>query len=723
MERLSDARRLGHPVLAVVRGTAVNSDGASNGLSAPAALPAAGDPGGVGRGGLSPADVDAVEAHGTGTTLGDPIEARALIAAYGMRRTQPLRLGSVKSNIGHTQAASGVAGVIKMVLAMRHGVLPRTLHVDAPSPHVDWSGGSVSLLEQAEPWPVEGRPRRAGVSSFGVSGTNAHVVVEGVESATAPPTEPGPDLPWILSGHSPEALRDQAVRLEAGTGGRRADVGAALAARTAFEHRAVVADDDALAALIAGQEHPGLVRGAATTAARQVFVFPGQGSQWTGMGLELWDSSPVFAASMRACGEALRPHTGWSLREVLEGPLDRVDVVQPALFAVMVSLAALWRSYGVEPSAVVGHSQGEIAAAYVAGALSLEDAARVVSLRSRALRAIAGRGGMVSVPFADVDPGICRWLRSTVRTRPCCPVTSRRWSGSWLSEPRARRIAVDYASHSPHVEAVREEILAALGDITPRSAEVPFYSTVTGERFDTAGLDAGYWYRNLRQTVRFADAVAALPGVLIEVSPHPVLGLALGTLRREQGHVHAALAQAWAVGVPVDWTAVYAPYQPRRVELPTYPFQRRRHWLEAPAAPPAGGPGRYRIAWHPTTVPDAVLRGTWLLVTPTDVPHPDLASALTRHGATIRHLAVAVDDDLTGPLREAAAAGPIAGCSPSWGTTRPAPGVPGSSDWSGRHVGAHPGPRRHRDRRPSGWPPGPRCRPAPTTTWTRRCSR
>ncbi|MDG4810796.1 SDR family NAD(P)-dependent oxidoreductase [Micromonospora sp. WMMD1120] len=661
LERLSDARRLGHPVLAVLRGSAVNQDGASNGLSAPsgpaqqrvirAALDAAG---------LTPADVDAVEAHGTGTTLGDPIEAQAVIAAYGERRARPLRLGSVKSNIGHTQAASGVAGVIKMVLAMRHGMLPRTLHVDAPSPHVDWSAGTVSLLERAEPWPARERPRRAGVSSFGVSGTNAHVIVEGVEPDTVAPDDPGPQVPWVLSGHSAEALRDQAVRLRSVTGHRPVDVGAALAARTAFAHRAVVADDDALAALIAGREHPGLVHGTAEAVARPVFVFPGQGSQWTGMGLELWDTAPVFAASMEACAEALRPHTGWSLREVLAGPLDRVDVVQPALFAVMVSLAALWRSYGVEPSAVVGHSQGEIAAAYVAGALSLDDAARVVALRSRALRTIAGRGGMVSVPFADPDPGE---LSVAALNGPDSTILSGDADAVQrflAAEPRARRIAVDYASHSPHVEAVREEILTALADIAPRPARVPFYSTVTGERFDTTGLDAAYWYRNLRQTVRFADAVAEMD-TLIEVSPHPVLGLTLGTLRRDQHDLDTALARAWTAGVPVDWARRYAPHRPVPVELPTYPFQRRRHWLEAPAAPATGGPGRYRIAWHPTTLPDAALRGTWLLVTPTDAPHPDLTPTLTRHGAAIRHLAVAAGDDLIAGLREAAAAGPIAG--------------------------------------------------------------
>ncbi|MBM0279760.1 acyltransferase domain-containing protein, partial [Micromonospora sp. STR1s_6] len=229
------------------------------------------------------------------------------------------------------------------------------------------------------------------------------------------------------------------------------------------------------------------------------------------------------------------------------------------------------------------------------------------------------------------------------------------------AEPRARRVAVDYASHSPHVEAVRDEILTALADLTPRASRVPFHSTVTGGLFDTAGLNAGYWYRNLRETVRFADTVAALPGVLIEVSPHPVLGLALHTLRRDQGDLDAALARAWTAGVPVDWAPRYAPHQPVRVELPTYPFQRRRHWLETPAAAPTGGPAQYRIAWHPTSTPDAALRGTWLLVTPTDAPHPDLAPTLTRHGATIRHLAVAAGDDFAGPLREAVAAGPLAG--------------------------------------------------------------
>src|SRR3989440_587358 len=361
LERLSDAQRLGHRVLAVVRGSAVNQDGASNGLTAPngpsqervirEALASAG---------LSPADVDAVEGHGTGTTLGDPIEAQALLATYGQDRAgRPLYLGSIKSNIGHTQAAAGVAGVIKTVEAMRHGLLPRTLHCEEPSPHIDWSAGEVELLNEPVEWPAGERPRRAAVSSFGGSGTNPHVILE-----------------------------EAPVAAEAGAGREE------LVAR--------------LEALSRAEPAEGVVEGQARSG-DTVFVFPGQGSQWQGMALELVDSAPVFADSMRACGEALSGYVDWSLEDVLRGAegapsFERVDVVQPALFAVMVSLAALWRSFGVEPRAVVGHSQGEIAAAHVAGALSLDDAARVVCLRSQAVRdGLAGHGGMVSVALAPEE--------------------------------------------------------------------------------------------------------------------------------------------------------------------------------------------------------------------------------------------------------------------------------------------------------------------------------
>ncbi|RDG30934.1 type I polyketide synthase, partial [Streptomyces corynorhini] len=449
LERLSDARRLGHPVLAVVRGSAVNQDGASNGLTAPngpsqeRVIRAA-----LANARLTPDLVDVVEAHGTGTTLGDPIEAQALLATYGQGRDAqtPLWLGSVKSNIGHLQASSGVAGVIKMVLAMRHGILPKLLHLDEPTSHVDWSSGAVELLTENRDWPETGRPRRAGVSSFGGSGTNAHIVLEQAP-ASEPETEPDPEdapetssvpaalpvfapgatLPFVFSGRGADGLAAQAARLTAFAGAsenavRPRDLAWSLAAtRAAFENRAVALGTDhtdltrAAVALTSGAGDPALVTGAFDVAPDGVvFVFPGQGAQWVGMGRELWEVSPVFAASMVACGEALAPFVGWSLEDVVRsgGGLVDVDVVQPVSWAVMVSLAAVWRAVGVVPSVVVGHSQGEIAAAVVAGGLSLEDGARVVALRSRAIRAIAGRGGMVSVslPLAEVEELLAGWV-------------------------------------------------------------------------------------------------------------------------------------------------------------------------------------------------------------------------------------------------------------------------------------------------------------------------
>ncbi|GAB3524589.1 type I polyketide synthase [Phytohabitans suffuscus] len=601
LERLSDARRNGHRVLAVVRGSAVNSDGASNGLTAPngpaqervirQALRNAR---------LAPSDVDLVEAHGTGTTLGDPIEAGALLATYGVDRPadRPLWLGSVKSNIGHTQAASGVAGVIKAVEAMRHGVLPRTLHAAEPATEVDWSAGAVALLAEEVAWP-DG-PRRAGVSAFGMSGTNAHVVLERPDPAPEPAPEPGPGpaVPWLLSGATPEALAAQAERLAGFLGGsgpvRAVDVAYSLSTRAALAHRAVVRGEAGPAALAAGAESADVIRAAAGEG-RAVFVFPGQGSQWAGMGLELWDSAPVFGASMSACAAALAPHADWDLRGVLadEAALARVDVVQPALFAVMVSLAALWRSYGVEPAAVVGHSQGEIAAAYVAGALSLRDAARVVALRSKAITALAGRGGMVSVPLPleRIDPGelsvaAVNGPESVVLSGDAAAVDA-----FLAAEPRARRVNVDYASHSSHVDEVRDEILAALDGIAPRPPQIPFHSTVTGAAVEAAELGPEYWVRNLRQTVRFADAVAGLAGhVFIEVSPHPVVraalpvgAAALGTLRRDAGDLATfwtAAGHAWAHGVRVDMAPAWSAHRPRLLDLPTYAFQERRFWLD-----------------------------------------------------------------------------------------------------------------------------------------------
>ncbi|MCX5380979.1 type I polyketide synthase [Streptomyces sp. NBC_00091] len=632
LEKLSDARRNGHRVLAVVRGSAVNQDGASNGLTAPngpsqqRVIRQA-----LGNAGLGVRDVDAVEAHGTGTKLGDPIEAQAVLATYGQDRPagQPLWLGSLKSNIGHTQAASGVGGVIKMVEAMRHGLLPRTLHVDEPTPHVDWTAGGVRLLTEPVPWPETGRARRSGVSSFGVSGTNAHVIVEQApldgattpEPAPRPAPAPGTALPWVLSAKTDEALRDQARNLLAALEGLTAprspeddphhplaDIGSSLASsRAALEHRAaVVADDpaafaEALTALAAGEPSPHLLRGSSRTTAKAVFVFPGQGSQWAGMAHELLDSSPVFADRLAACERALAPHVDWSLREALadEAALARVDVVQPALWAVMVSLAALWRSHGVEPAAVVGHSQGEIAAACVAGALTLDDAARVVALRSKALLALSGRGGMVSLPLSREEAAahLGERLSLAAVNGPRSVVVSgdpEALDAVLAGIEGARRIPVDYASHSAHVEEIRTDVLDALAGITPRPAEIPFLSTVDATWLDGTELDERYWYRNLRQSVLLADVTETLVhegyGVFIEVSPHPVLvhGLpdtALGTLRRGDGgpaRFTAALAEAHVHGVPVDWDTVFP--GARRVDLPTYAFQRERFWLEGTEA-------------------------------------------------------------------------------------------------------------------------------------------
>ncbi|MEU6777532.1 beta-ketoacyl synthase N-terminal-like domain-containing protein, partial [Streptomyces sp. NPDC046759] len=645
LERLSDARRNRHPVLAVVRGSAVNQDGASNGLTAPngpsqqRVIRAA-----LANAGLSAGDVDAVEAHGTGTTLGDPIEAQALLATYGRDREadRPLWLGSLKSNIGHAQAAAGVAGVIKMVEAMRHGVLPRTLHVTEPTREVEWSAGSVELLTEEREWPGTGeRPRRAGVSSFGVSGTNAHVILEQAPKAQrSVPAEPVA-VPWVLSGRGSEALRGQAVRLlarvECAADLSPANVGWTLtAARAVLDDRAVVVGTDrsalltGLRALARGESAAGMVQGTTSgSGGRVVFVFPGQGAQWAGMGVELLDSAPVFAERFAECARALTEFVDWDAEAVLRGAsgapsLARVDVVQPLSWAVMVSLAALWRSYGVEPAAVLGHSQGEIAAACVAGGLTLRDGARVVALRSQAIAAsLAGDGGMVSVALdaGQAAERIAGWdgrIEIAALNGPTSVVVA--GEPQALDEliaaceadgVRARRIPVDYASHTSHVERIEGELARVLAEVRPQTSTIPFFSTVEADWLDTQALDAGYWYRNLRRTVRFEEAVRALTEqdhtAFVEVSAHPVLAMSIqdtadeaavtGTLRRDDGGLDrflTSLGELWVRGVDVEWAQAFAGTGAHHVELPTYAFQRSRYWLEAPArsdvvaADPAG---------------------------------------------------------------------------------------------------------------------------------------
>ncbi|MET9297335.1 SDR family NAD(P)-dependent oxidoreductase [Streptomyces sp. NPDC003077] len=619
VERLSDARRNGHPVLAVVRGTAVNQDGASNGLTAPngpsqqrvirQALSDAR---------LTAADVDAVEAHGTGTRLGDPIEAQALLATYGQQRPNglPLLLGSVKSNIGHTQAAAGVAGIIKMVMAMRHGVLPKTLHVDEPTPQVDWTAGDVSLLTETRDWQrrEDGTLRRAGISAFGISGTNAHVIVEeapepvAAGDASSAEAAPLPDVvPWVVSAKSPAALEEQIARVTAaGADLDPVDVGFSLATgRAVFEHRAVSLDG--------GKEW---TRGNGQGQGRVAFVFPGQGTQWAGMGAGLLEHSPAFAAAIDECEAALSAYVDWSLTDVLrEAPgaptLERVDVVQPATFAVMVALAALWGSYGVRPDAVIGHSQGEIAAAVVSGALTLQDGAKVVALRSQAIAAdLAGHGGMLSTALAQ--EALPDWLapyEGRVEIAAINGPTSTVVAGNpndledlrqrlEAEGIRARTIPVDYASHTHHVESIETHLDELLTDLNPQAPKIPFFSTLDQQWITTPTLDGRYWYRNLRHTVQFGPSVTALADegftAFLEVSAHPVLTMALPdhvtgltTLRRNDDTPHrilTSLAEAWTHHLPTNWTTHFHKAQAQHVDLPTYPFQHHPYWPEHQAA-------------------------------------------------------------------------------------------------------------------------------------------
>jgi polyketide synthase 12 len=653
VERLSDALANGRRIAAVVRASAVNQDGATNGLTAPSGRSQERViRGAVADSGLALDDIDAVEAHGTGTALGDPIEARALLATYGRERPsdRPLWLGSVKSNIGHAQAAAGVAGVIKMVKGLEHDLLPRTLHVEEPSQHVDWSAGGVRLLQQSIAWPRGERVRRAAVSSFGASGTNAHVILE-----EAPPTlgeiEPPGDaprskeaeppvflanvaLPWVISGRGRDGLGAQARRLANHLGNSdeldAADVGLSLALRPVFSHRATCLGEDSreLLAEVSRLGEEGSTGAAARSSTRgaeegPVFVFGGQGSQWTGMGMRLLDESPLFAESVRECDQALSRYVDWSVEDVLRGcdgapSLDRVDVVQPALFAVMVAAAELWRACGVRPAAVVGHSQGEIAAACVVGALSLADAARVVTLRSGVLTELAGQGAMLAVgegqrevarriePFGEsVALAAVNGSSSVVLSGE--PAALRELAKICEREGvRSREIAVDYAAHSSQIESLRADILAGCVGIEPRTSEIPFYSSVSGGALDTALLDGEYWYRNLRETVRFEQATRGLLAagfrVFAETAPHPVLGMSVletadcvladsdaacvrvvGFLRRGDGgsaRFLAGLGELWESGIEVDWVRVFAGREAKRVSLPGYAFQRKRFWLD-----------------------------------------------------------------------------------------------------------------------------------------------
>ena len=590
VERLSDARRNGHEVLAVVRGSAINQDGASNGLTAPngpsqqrvirqaLAVP-----------GLAAGEVDVVEGHGTGTTLGDPIEAQALLATYGQDRDEPLLLGSIKSNIGHTQAAAGVAGVIKMVMAMRHGLVPRTLHVDQPSSHVDWTAGAVELVTEARDWPSTGRPRRAAVSSFGISGTNAHVVIEAAEPVAVERSRTDFLVPWVVSGKSEDALTAQIERLVTWSDERpdvpAMDIGFSLAGRARFEHRAV---------LVSGEQGVRELASGRVTGGRTAFVFSGQGSQRWGMGRELYARFPVFAQVF----DEVCAHLGDLAQDAEQ--LDQTGYAQPALFAIEVALFRLLESWGVRPDFVAGHSVGEIAAAHVAGVLSLEDACTLVSARGRLMQALPAGGAMVAIQATEaaVSERLVDGASIAAVNGPSSVVISGDEAAVLAVAEgfgKTHRLRVSHAFHSHLMDPMLEEFGEIVAGLEFRAPVIPVVSNLTGMIAGDELCTPEYWVWHVRDAVRFADGVATLAAAgvtrFVEVGPDAVLASSVAesaedavvvpVLRRnrdEEPAVIEALARLQVAGVSIDWPAFYAETGARRVPLPTYAFQHSRFW-------------------------------------------------------------------------------------------------------------------------------------------------
>jgi acyl transferase domain-containing protein/NADPH:quinone reductase-like Zn-dependent oxidoreductase len=698
LKTLAQAHADGDFVYCVIRGTAVNNDGATDGLTVPSeraqteVLRAA-----CRQAGVDPRDVQYVELHGTGTAVGDPIEAAALGAALGAGRAadRALLVGSAKTNVGHLEGASGVVGLVKTALAIRHRTLPPSLNFETPNPRIAFDELRLRVQVATTPWPRPELPALAGVSSFGMGGTNCHVVLsddlDAPEAPEAAPTvEPRDDvaLPWLISARSESALHGQAARLvehlERHPELDAAPVALGLAGtRTHHEHRAAVLGGDrgeklaALRALAQGRPSGAVLRGAANRGENKiVFVFPGQGSQWTGMARDLYNTHPAFREHLDATAAHLDPLTGWSLIDQITSgnpTPDTPDHVQPLLYAVMTALAHTWNTLGIHPDAVIGHSQGEIAAAHATGALSPRHAATLIAKRSHALTTLSGQGTMASIalPADRVTGLIARWggrISLAAVNGPSASVVSGDTAAveeliayCHGEDVRARRVQVDYASHCDQVEAVREDLLRELAGISPRSSEVRFQSTVLGGQVDTAALDADYWYRNLRQPVLFHQAVQGLLDdghtIFIEVSPHPVLlpaieesleaagAVGVGTLRRSEGgldRLMSSLASVHVAGGDIDWPMLAVRPAVRRVHLPGYAFDRRRYWPEPAAAAPAAGSSEVAVnGGAPAQRP-----------TPAEVPAPASSSSATGSSPWVRGLIEAAPAEREAQLLE-----------------------------------------------------------------------